>query len=254
MSAFNPSADDGCLIERFAFARNSTPQSLCLALPKLRTCLHRSCCVNKQLEFSVRILPLGARWNWFYGVPVLGDFPVLNSVQVVIGHRAISEAPLGHNKYEIAFPQHLVNAIVLHGLPLASQRFQSREQARQVIRDERVVLDVVVALEVARKFVLTTMEKVIHVGLHQHLVGLGLVEIRYCRRPINHRVATWTGLESGFLQIVPMFDNFPVFEAKDIETDLRAEEVVVGMENYEIAILKHTHRIDLSCSPWKRLQ
>jgi len=35
-------------------------------------------------ELSVRILPLSARRDWFYAVPVLGNFSVLNSVQIVI--------------------------------------------------------------------------------------------------------------------------------------------------------------------------
>jgi len=38
-------------------------------------------------------------------VPVLGNFPVLNSVEIVIRRVAVSEAALGHDQYEITFPE-----------------------------------------------------------------------------------------------------------------------------------------------------
>src|ERR1700674_3335810 len=41
-------------------------------------------------KLSVRVLPLGVRRDGFYGVPVLGDLPVVDSVEVVIRRGATS--------------------------------------------------------------------------------------------------------------------------------------------------------------------
>jgi hypothetical protein len=55
--------------------------------------------------------------------------------------------PLAHNKDEITFPEHFVNALVLHRLALLGKGLQPGDQAGQVISDPRVVLDIVIAVK-----------------------------------------------------------------------------------------------------------
>ena len=43
---------------------------------------------------------------------MLGNFPALNSVEIVVRRGAISETALGHDEYEIAFPEHFVHSMI----------------------------------------------------------------------------------------------------------------------------------------------
>jgi TetR/AcrR family transcriptional regulator, copper-responsive repressor len=179
-------------------------------------------------------------------VPVFCNFPVLNSVEIVIRRDAIAEAPLAHNKDEITFPEHFVNALVLHHLALLGKGLQPGDQAGQVISDPRVVLDIVIAVKVARKFIPAALQEVIHVGLHQGLVGLSLVQVRRRRRPVRHHMAAGIQLGGGILQVVPMLDHFSVFKAEDVKTHPVTDgKGVLGMGKHKVAILENAHDIHL---------
>jgi hypothetical protein len=108
---------------------------------------------------------------------VFGNLCIPNSVEVVIRRGAPSERALAHDENEIAFPKHFVNSFVLHCQPLLGQGLQPRDQASKPVGDLRVVLDVIVTVKVARKLVPAAIQKVIHIGLHQGFIELGLVEV-----------------------------------------------------------------------------
>ena len=104
----------------------------------------------------------------------------------------------------------------------------------------RIVLNVFIAVEVARQlFHAAIHQDVIDEGPHQFLVRVGLIQIsRFCRT-FDHAVAAWVRT-CRLLKIVPMLHDLAVFEAEDVEADLRTEEVVVGMRENEITVFEHT--------------
>ena len=164
----------------------------------------------------------------------------------------LSEGTGAHYENEIAFPKHLVNLPVLHCQALLGQGLQTGDQAGQPVTLLKwIVLDIVISVKETPKFVFSAMKKVIQVCLHQRLVDLGLIEVGGNCRAIQHCVAAWTWLGGGFLQVVPMFDDLPTFKPEDIETDFRAEEIVISMSENEIAVfLKHPHRIRSVVDPF----
>src|SRR6202162_5301593 len=105
-------------------------------------------------------------------------------------------------------------------------------------------LNVFGTVEVAGKGLATACEKVVHVALHERLVGTCLAEIRHLGGAVDHSVSAWARFGRGLLQIVPVFDDQTIFEAKDIEADAWPEEVVFGMSEDIVAIFKHTHGVD----------
>src|ERR1700674_986774 len=165
-------------------------------------------------KLAVRILPIGAWRDGFQRVPMLGDLSVLDSVQVVKRGGAIAEGPLAHYEHEIAFPEHFVSLVVLHRRAPCSQGLQTGDQASESIGDPGVVLDVGVAVEVARESIPAALEKVVHVGPHQRLVGFSLVEVRRGRRAVCHGMTARARLGGCFLQIVPMLDDLPSSNGK----------------------------------------
>ena len=107
-----------------------------------------------------------------------------------------------------------------------------------------IVLNVCDPVEVARKGLATACEKVVHVALHERLVGTCLVKIRHFGGAVNHAVSAGAGFRCGLLQVVPVLDDHAVFEAKDVEADFWPEEVVLGVSEDVVAIFKDTDGVD----------
>jgi hypothetical protein len=56
---------------------------------------------------------------------------------------------------------------------------------------------------------------------------------------------TGARLRGGLLQIVPVLNDPALFEAKNVEADLRAEEIILCVGEDKVAILKDADRVDL---------
>ena len=153
-----------------------------------------------------------------------------------------AKAAFADDQHEVALPQHPMNPVVLHGDALSSNRLQRRTQARQSIPYLGVVLDVVVTIEVASQLLHPPVDEIVVNKLaHQGLVLLGLAQVSHIGWPINQGLAAWVRARY-FLQVVPTLDNLPVLEAEDIEANLWAEEVVIGMGEDIVAVL-NTHTV-----------
>ena len=199
---------------------------------------------HTELKLAVAILPLITRGNRFKRIQMLGDLAVLNAEQIVDTSGCIPERGLGDDEDEVAFAEYLVHALVDHRLTFGCKSLQARNQPRDCIGDPGVVLNVPGSVEVARKGLATTCEKVLHVALHERLIGFGLIEIGGGGGTVNHRVSAGAGFDRGLLQVVPVLDDQAIFEAENVESDAWTKEVVLGVGEDTIAILKDANGID----------
>src|SRR5258708_15557428 len=95
---------------------------------------------------------------------------------------------------------------------------------------------------------------VIHVGLHQGLIELSLVEIGRNGRAIRHRVAARTRLGGGLLEVVPVLHDLSFFKSENIEAYPGTADVVFRVGKDKDAILENTNGNDLCSAPWNRFQ
>lgn len=94
------------------------------------------------------------------------------------------------------------------------QGIGSGEEARNAIGDLWIVLDVAVAVEETGQPVqLTVHQNVFNEGTDQGLVGVGLIVILWDQRAVGLGAAARIGT-CAWLQVIPMFDDFAVFESK----------------------------------------
>jgi hypothetical protein len=185
---------------------------------------------------------------------VFGNLSVLKPVQVVIGGGALSKGAFTHHEHEITFPQHSVKSFVLHRHTLPGQGLQPCDQAGEPVGNKCVVLDVIVVVKIAWKFVPAAIQQVIHVGLHQGLIELSLVEIGRDGRAIRHRVAARTRLGGGLLQVVPVLHDLSFFKSENIEAYPGTADVVFRVGKDKIAVSENTNGIDLGSALGKRFQ
>jgi len=101
-----------------------------------------------------------------------------------------------------------VNPVVLHLQTLLGQGLQPGKQAGEVIGNQRVVLDVVVAVEVSRKFLPAAMEKSSCRSVSAP-VGLRLVQVGRDRRAIQHGMAAGLGLAAVSCRLSQCSTIFP---------------------------------------------
>src|ERR1700683_2952798 len=106
------------------------------------------------------------------------------------------------------------------------------------------MLNVFGTFEVAGKGLATACEKVVHVALHERLVGACLVEIRRLGGAVDHSVSAGAGFGRGLLQIIPMLDDQGIFVAEDVKSDAWSEEVVLRVSEDIVPIFKDADRID----------
>src|SRR6202158_2928386 len=209
---------------------------------------------RSESELSVRILPLLPRRHRLEDVPVLGDLAVLHPKQVIEGSVLPAQRTFADNKYEAALSEDLVDAVEFERDSLLGPGAHGVSQLRDLVRDRRVVLNVVVAFEVAREQLHPAIdEDVVHKPAHEGFVRISAVEIRRRRWPVNHRVAAW--IRAGcLLEIVPVLDNQTAFKPKDVEADLRPEEVGFAMRDDEVAIFEGPYGVDSRGVPRQRFQ
>jgi len=117
------------------------------------------------------------------------------------------------------------------------------------------VLVVVVAVEVTRKALHAAVhQNVVDECCNQILVDLRLAKVLRHRRPVDHRASARVGRVRRLLQVVPVLDDLAILEPENVEADLRAKEVVVGVRENEIAVSEHPYRVHLRRALWQGLQ
>ncbi len=77
---------------------------------------------------------------------------------------------------------------------------------------------------------------------HKEAVVFGQVVVGSLCRPVHHAAAGFIRSQPR-LNIVPMFHGLTVFEAKHLETDPPRREIVFGMPEDEVAILKSADNV-----------
>jgi hypothetical protein len=164
------------------------------------------------------------------------------------------KVPSLNREYEITFPKHSVSSFVLHRQTLLVQGLQPCDQAGEPVGNTCVVLDVIVVVKMAWKFVRSAIQQVIHVGLHQGLIELSLVEIGRNGRAIRHRVAARTRLGGGLLEVVPVLHDLSFLKSENIEAYPGIADVLLRVGKDKAAILENTNGIDLGSALGKRFQ
>src|SRR5260370_32472483 len=137
-----------------------------------------------------------------------------------------------------------MHTLVDDGLPLGGKSLETSNQTRDSIGDTWIVLNVFGTVEVAGKGLATACEKVVHVALHERLVGTCLVEIRHLGGAVDHSVSAWASFGRGLLQIIPMLDDHGIFVAEDVKSDAWSEKVVLRVSEDIVPIFKDADRID----------
>src|SRR6188508_2805189 len=139
-------------------------------------------------KFTVAVPPLSLGRNRFNGVPMLRDLAVLHAKQIVEGRVSPTEVALTDDDDKIALAKDGVNAFVLQGNALLHHGSQGSGQAREPVRNLRIVLHVVVAVEVARELLhLTVDQNVRDEVLDERLVGGCRARVRCLYGSVNHR-------------------------------------------------------------------
>src|ERR1700732_364777 len=100
------------------------PQASCTRLSALS--LFASDAFLAKTELAVIILPLLVGRNRFDGLPVLCDFSVLYTEQIVKRRLPPAERALADHKHEIPLAKHLVDPVVLHRDSLSGHCLQCR--------------------------------------------------------------------------------------------------------------------------------
>ncbi len=175
---------------------------------------------------------------------MFGDLAVVDAIEVVEGGELVAEGALGDDEDEVAFAEDLVDALVADCFASLGEILQAVDEAGEMVGDPGIVLDVVDAVKIVGEFISAAGEEVVHIALHESFVGLGFVEVGGCGGAVDHGVAAWAGSAWSLLEVVPVLDGLAVFEAEDVEADLGAEEVVLGVEEDEIAILEDANGVD----------
>src|SRR5260370_38324975 len=93
-------------------------------------------------ELAIIILPLLVGRNRFVGVPVLCDFSVLYSEQIVKRCLLPAERALVDPKHEIPLAKHLVDPVALLRDPSTGHCLQRTTKPRQLTVTLRIVLNV----------------------------------------------------------------------------------------------------------------
>jgi hypothetical protein len=159
-----------------------------------------------------------------------------------------------HHEHEITFPEHSVNSFVLHCQALLGQGPQPCHQAGEPVGNKCVVLEVIVAVKIAPKSIPVPIQKFIHVGLHQGLIELSLVEVRRDSRAIRHSVAARTRLGGVCCRLSQCSTIFPSSNRKISKPILGTAEVVLRVGEDKIPILENTNCIDFGSALGKRFQ
>src|SRR5271155_3739349 len=196
------------------------------------------------LELTVAIFPLIARWNRFERIPVLGDATLFNAEEVINASGYATKRSLGDDEDEVTLAKYLVHAFVYDRLTFGGKSLQARKQPRDCIGHPGVVLNVLGSVEVPREGLPTPCEKVLHIALHERIIGLRLIQIGGDCGTVDHRVSARAGFGRRLLQIIPMLDDQAIFEPEDVESDAWSEEVVLRVSEDIIAIFKDADRID----------
>jgi len=176
---------------------------------------------------------------------MLGNFSVFDAIEVVNASGYTAKSSLCDHEHEVPFAKYFVNILVNDRLPFRGESLQTGNQAWNSIGDPGIVLDILDSVEIAGKGFATTVEEVVHVTLHQGLVCLGPVKLCGCGEAIDHCMPARAGLGGGLLEVVPVLDDPTPFKAKNVEANLRAEEIVFRVSKNKLAILKDTDRVDL---------
>lgn len=177
---------------------------------------------------------------------MLGNLAILDTEEVKVGTVHAAQGAFAYGEDEIAFAKHLVESIVLHLNALLRHGRKRCTKAVQAIGNAGVVLDVVVAVEVGGELLrMLAHQDILHEILGQSLVLGSLVDVLDFGGAVQHGVTGRVGRLRRLLQVVPVLHDFTVFEAENIEADLGAEEVVVGVGDDVVAILEHAYGVHL---------
>jgi len=106
--------------------------------------------------------------NGFNGVPKLCDFSVFDAEQVIERGGPDGKAAFAGDQDEVAFTEHLVNALVLHGDALHCHGLRRSAKSGQPISNLRLVLDVLAAVTVAGQLTHVSIDRdVVHELAHR---------------------------------------------------------------------------------------
>ena len=169
---------------------------------------------------------------------------------MLAGERALTDG-----QDEIAHAEQHVDLIILHSDALRRHGLEGSAESRKPIGNFGVMLHVVVAVVVLGQFLHSAVDQnVIDKGAYQRFVVGRLGQIRHLDGAVEHGATTRIRGCGFFLQIVPVLDDLTVLESEDVEADFRAKEVVVGVREHQIAVLKDADRIDFGRSFGELLQ
>ena len=202
------------------------------------------------LKLTVGILPLVFGQQGFNNVPMLGDLTVLNTEQVVESDLFAGKAAFGLSQDKVALAKDQVDIPYFHGQAGSGHFRHCLFKAGQTIANTRIVLDEFFSTYVFGNFVmLMTQQDLIIKGLDEGFVSGCLLKAAGRCGTVGHAVAV-PGGGHGFLQVVPMFHNQAIFKTEDVKTDFGTEEIVFGMSEDIIIVLKGPDHLDLETS-WR---
>lgn len=197
-----------------------------------------------EIKFAVLIFPLGGGKQRFDDVPMLGNLTVFYSEKIVESNFLAGETPFANHEDKVSLSKHLVNADVGHCDIVLGHCLQRCTQSGESVGDRGVVLDIVVAVKIRSEFFgCLSHENVSNELLNEGFVCGCLVEVFHVLRSVDHRVSAGICGSGCFDKVVPVFDNPTIFEAEDVETNLRTEEIVVGVREDEVAVLEGAYVI-----------
>ena len=175
--------------------------------------------------------------------PMLGNLPILYPKKIIVRGWLSRKRTLTHHQDKIAFPDHPVDDVIFHYDPLLCHDFQRCTQSRKTVINVRVMLNILITIEIGGElFGMQPDQDILHKILDQVFVFTGFMLIRYLRLPIKHGMTTRIAW-SNFLQIVPMFNDLPVFELEDIKPGFWPEEIIFRVGSNQVTIFDHPNGI-----------
>ncbi len=91
------------------------------------------------LKLTVVVYPFVLWRDWINGIPVLDNFSVCNTKEIVERDVVVTEVTLAYAKHKASFGEQAMNLVVSSCLVIAGERFT---KGRQAILHVRVVLNI----------------------------------------------------------------------------------------------------------------
>lgn len=153
---------------------------------------------------------------------MLGDLAACDAEQIVKSARLAGEVALAHREHEIAFSEHLVDAVVFHRDALLGHGLQRSTEPRQAIGDLRVVLRVVVAVVITGEL--------FQAAVYQNVVDDAAKEVLASVRALEQVVEGHRSAPSGTLRVTLPHDPLLSAMVAPIAASLARQHPALSVE------------------------